>query len=177
MFTEMFSHVYHHCFSILWNHHSRYYGISVVKVINISYIYGQLNTLMEVYLQHYLATCLGVRTLYLNFIYQMNAFSAAFHHLGDFRHFSDKFYCCFSCDIIYHPMIPMYRLWLHGLYGLYGPHCRLTPEKAIKSNHSLTLIIWHMWLLCMINWRNNLLTHWGLVTHVCVIELFHCCFW
>ena len=32
-------------------------------------------------------------------------------------------------------MIPMYILWLHGLYGLYGPRCPLT---AVKFNHSLT---------------------------------------
>ena len=31
-------------------------------------------------------------------------------------------------------MIPMYRLWLHSLYGLHGPHCPLS------LNHSLTLM-------------------------------------
>ena len=39
-------------------------------------------------------------------------------------------------------MIPMYRLWLHGLYELYGPRCPLSPERP--------------------------LTHWGRVTHICV---------
>ena len=34
-------------------------------------------------------------------------------------------------------MIPMYSLWLHGLYGLYGPRCLLS-EKAVKFNHSPT---------------------------------------
>ena len=28
-------------------------------------------------------------------------------------------------------MIPMYRLRLHGLYGLYGPRCPLSPERLL----------------------------------------------
>ena len=36
---------------------------------------------------------------------------------------------------------PMYRLWLHGLYGLHGPgFC--CPRKAVKLNHSLN----HLWV-------------------------------
>ena len=36
-------------------------------------------------------------------------------------------------------MIPMYRLWLHSLYGLYGPHCPLSPDRLLsKLTHSLT---------------------------------------
>ena len=36
-------------------------------------------------------------------------------------------------------MIPMYRLWLHGLYGLYGPPCPLSPERLINLiTYSLT---------------------------------------
>ena len=34
-------------------------------------------------------------------------------------------------------IIPMCRLWLHSLYGLYGPQCPLSPEKADKLNLSL----------------------------------------
>ena len=34
-------------------------------------------------------------------------------------------------------IIPMYRLWLHGLYGLYGPRCPLSPQKADELNLSL----------------------------------------
>ena len=30
-------------------------------------------------------------------------------------------------------MIPMYRLWLQGLYGLYGPRCPLSPETPLNS--------------------------------------------
>ena len=44
-------------------------------------------------------------------------------------------------------IIPMYRLWLHGLYGLYGPQCLLSPKRPIN------------------------LTHWGRVTHICVGNL------
>ena len=29
-------------------------------------------------------------------------------------------------------IIPMYRLWLHGLYGLYGPRCLLSPKRPIN---------------------------------------------
>ena len=35
-------------------------------------------------------------------------------------------------------MIPMYMLWLHGLYGLHGPRWLLS-EKFVKLNHSLAL--------------------------------------
>ena len=29
-------------------------------------------------------------------------------------------------------IIPMYRLWLSGLYGLYGPRCPLSPKRPIN---------------------------------------------
>ena len=29
-------------------------------------------------------------------------------------------------------MIAMYRLWLHDLYGLYGPRCLLSPERPLN---------------------------------------------
>ena len=29
-------------------------------------------------------------------------------------------------------IIPMYRLWLHCLYGLYGPRCPLSPKRPIN---------------------------------------------
>ena len=29
-------------------------------------------------------------------------------------------------------IIPMYRLWLHSLYGLYGPQCPLSPKRPIN---------------------------------------------
>ena len=29
-------------------------------------------------------------------------------------------------------MIPIYRLWLHGLYGLYRPCCPLSPERPLN---------------------------------------------
>ena len=36
-------------------------------------------------------------------------------------------------------IIPIYRLWLHGLYGLYGPCCLLSPERLLNFiTHSLT---------------------------------------
>ena len=36
-------------------------------------------------------------------------------------------------------MIPMYRQWLHGLYGLYGPCCMLSPERPLNLiTHSLS---------------------------------------
>ena len=36
-------------------------------------------------------------------------------------------------------MIPMYRLWLHSLYGLYGPRCPLSPKRLLNLiTHSLT---------------------------------------
>ena len=36
-------------------------------------------------------------------------------------------------------MIQMYRLWLHGLYGLYGPQCLMSPKRLLNLiTHSLT---------------------------------------
>ena len=35
-------------------------------------------------------------------------------------------------------MIPMYRLWLHGLYGLHGPHCLLNWYRVAISNDKST---------------------------------------
>ena len=38
--------------------------------------------------------------------------------------------------------IPMYRLWLHGLYGLYRHRCLLSPERPLNLiTHSLLLFI------------------------------------
>ena len=37
-------------------------------------------------------------------------------------------------------MIPMYRLWLHGLHGLYGPWCLLSPKGCWRGS----LVIWHI---------------------------------
>ena len=34
-------------------------------------------------------------------------------------------------------MIPMYRLWLQGLYGLHGPRCQLSPKRLLNY-HSHT---------------------------------------
>ena len=40
--------------------------------------------------------------------------------------------------------IPMYRLWLHGLYGLYGPWCSLSPKRPLNLiTHSLSLMTLH----------------------------------
>ena len=37
-------------------------------------------------------------------------------------------------------MIPMYMLWLHSLYGQYGPRCPPSPERPLDLiTHSLTL--------------------------------------
>ena len=36
-------------------------------------------------------------------------------------------------------MTPMYKLWLHSLYGLYGPQCPLSPKRPLNLiTHSLT---------------------------------------
>ena len=51
--------------------------------------------------------------------------------------FIEGFHCIFnSCLQSWGKiMISMYRLWLHGLYGLHVVHCL---RKAVKLNHSLT---------------------------------------
>ena len=40
-------------------------------------------------------------------------------------------------------IIPMYRLWLNGLYGLYGPRCPLFSKRPINLiSLSLSLLSW-----------------------------------
>ena len=48
-------------------------------------------------------------------------------------------------------IIPMYRLWLHGLYGLYGPMSSV-PKKGYKLNLSLSGINLYM---CECIWKVN----------------------
>ena len=44
-------------------------------------------------------------------------------------------------------LFPMYiRLWLHSLYGLYGPRCPV-PKKADKLNLSLSVHYWFRYWL------------------------------
>ena len=39
-------------------------------------------------------------------------------------------------------MIAMYRLWLHGLYGLHGPRCMLSPKRLVNLiTHSLNSLV------------------------------------
>ena len=61
-------------------------------------------------------------------------------------------------------IIPMYRLWLNGLYGLYGPRCPLSSKRPINLT---SLSLWvnffskigHSWLwsgnwVCTQSWCN-----------------------
>ena len=43
-------------------------------------------------------------------------------------------------------IIPMYRLWLNGLYGLYGPRCPLSSKRPINLI-SLSLSLCQCWLI------------------------------
>ena len=40
--------------------------------------------------------------------------------------------CPIGNDIWGKIIIPMHRLWLHSLYGLYGPRCPLSPKRLIN---------------------------------------------
>ena len=44
-----------------------------------------------------------------------------------------------QCWLIISEIIPMYRLWLHGLYGLYAPRCPLSPKRLINL---ISLSLW-----------------------------------
>ena len=57
-------------------------------------------------------------------------------------------------------MIPVCRLWLHGLYGLYGPRFPLS-QKAVKLNHSLTRTV--AFSQFTLRWRHN--DHAGVSNH------------
>ena len=68
-------------------------------------------------------------------------------------------------------MIPMYRLWLHGLYGLYGARCPLSPERPLNLiTHSLVLcVVWGMILtmFAIAVLRND----WNANIYSCVSEI------
>ena len=49
-------------------------------------------------------------------------------------------------------MIPMYRLCLHGLYGLYGPRCPLSPERPLNW---FTKSLNHLWKKTSGNFNRN----------------------
>ena len=72
-------------------------------------------------------------------------------------------------------IIPMYRLWLHGLYKLYEPRCLLS-KKALKLNHSLThpQQVWQMkawyWTTLSIPYLTFCL--YLVTSHLCVLT--HC---
>ena len=65
-------------------------------------------------------------------------------------------------------MIPMYRLWLHGLYGLYGPRRPLSPERLLNLiTHSLSEFCLTCGYVC------SLLLDSGWGSHGCIC----CCQW
>ena len=50
-------------------------------------------------------------------------------------------------------IIPMYRLWLNGLYGLYGPRCPLFSKRPINLiSLSLLIVLCHEESQCMPLW-------------------------
>ena len=57
--------------------------------------------------------------------------------------------CLTSDKPLLGPLIPMYRLWLHSLYGLDGPHSPMSPERPLNLiTHSLTQDLWlPIWLM------------------------------
>ena len=62
-------------------------------------------------------------------------------------------------------IIPMYRLWLNGLYGLYGPRCPLFSKRPINLI-SLPLSF---------RWRNALVHHLNMPS---LVQIMPCClFW
>ena len=61
-------------------------------------------------------------------------------------------------------MIPMYRLWLHGLYGLYGPCCPMSAERLLNLiTHSLT------WQGARV-WKDLFFLGWGSKVNPCHAE-------
>ena len=62
-------------------------------------------------------------------------------------------------------MIPMYRLWLHGLYGLHGLRCPLSPKRLLNLithsfPHSTAVLIHYLNFVIWLNrtWEFLLIT-------------------
>ena len=46
----------------------------------------------------------------------------------------------------------MYRLWVHGLYGLYGPRCLLSPERLLNLiTHSPPYLEWSLTIVAYVH--------------------------
>ena len=55
-------------------------------------------------------------------------------------------------------MIPMFRLWLHSLYGLYGPRCLLSPERPLNLvTHSITHFRTLLANFCFVIYQNHII--------------------
>ena len=60
-------------------------------------------------------------------------------------------------------MIPMYRLWLHGLYKLHGPWCALSPKRP-SHTHSFAITLdtcplcTSQWYICIYFWKYPVIT-------------------
>ena len=65
-------------------------------------------------------------------------------------------------------IIPMYRLWLNGLYGLYGPRCPLSSKRPINLI-SLSLSLWSSYAI----WRNKSLSTLAQVMACCLTAPSH----
>ena len=63
-------------------------------------------------------------------------------------------------------IIPMYRLWLNGLYGLYGPRCPLSSKRPINLI-SLSLFPRDLGLTYDQKWPNSrLLGSWSARSYI-----------
>ena len=55
-------------------------------------------------------------------------------------------------------IIPMYRLWLQSLYGLYGPRCPLSPKRLINLislfSPSGIALTWTFWNITIPAWKD-----------------------
>ena len=72
-------------------------------------------------------------------ICELNGCPPLFVVLFSIPFFSKSIMACRLCVMWGKIMIPMYRLWLHSLYGLHGPRCPQSPERPLNLiTHSLT---------------------------------------
>ena len=70
-------------------------------------------------------------------------------------------------------MIPMYRLYLSDLYGIYGPRCPLFSKRPLNQiTHSLCLNLYiicdlfpdQLWILVRVSWKSRLFIDFNMQT-------------
>ena len=80
----------------------------------------------------------------LQTLYEWHVFNRICLLLMMFHILLQMLHCVTVLSMWVNIIVPMYRLWLHSLYGLYGPHHPLSPERPLNliTHFIVDKIVW-----------------------------------